>query len=115
MQAAYDLLWGSPGVANTIRQEGSGCEKMTNADLISIAGYIAVVQAGGVAKGGCGWYPGRYMLCMHCSSVHMHECIEQCKLDVHDALVVNCQFFHESSIGVCMQVLCVCLCSYYCA
>jgi hypothetical protein len=60
MQAAYDLLWGSPGVANSIRAV-LGCENMTNADLISIAGYVAVVQAGGVAKGGCGWYPGRYI------------------------------------------------------
>jgi hypothetical protein len=59
MPAAYDLLWGSPGVATTIRGV-PGCENMTDADLISIAGYVAVVQAGGSAKGGCGWYPGRY-------------------------------------------------------
>jgi hypothetical protein len=59
MQAAYDLLWGPPGVAATVRSV-QGCENMTNADLISIAGYVAVVQANGSAKGGCGWYPGRY-------------------------------------------------------
>jgi hypothetical protein len=34
---------------------------MTDADLIQIAGYVAVVKAGGAPKSGngCGFYPGR--------------------------------------------------------
>lgn len=58
MQPAYNLFWGEPAAAATIRAE-PGCAKMSYADMISIVGYVAVVQAGGTARGGCGWYPGR--------------------------------------------------------
>jgi hypothetical protein len=63
MQAAYDLLWGSSNLAAVIRSSAAGCARMSNADLISIAGYVAVVMSGGTATSGsdagCGWYPGR--------------------------------------------------------
>jgi hypothetical protein len=58
MQKAYDFLWGTQHLAAEIRKEPL-CTKMTDADLISILGYVAVVQAGGCAGKGCGWYPGR--------------------------------------------------------
>jgi hypothetical protein len=58
MQNAYDLLWGSKNLAATIKAT-PGCSKMTNADLISIVSYVAVVRSKGGAKAGCNWYPGR--------------------------------------------------------
>jgi hypothetical protein len=58
MQKAYDFLWGTQHLAAEIRKEPL-CTKMTDADLISILGYVAVVQAGGCDGKGCGWYPGR--------------------------------------------------------
>jgi hypothetical protein len=56
MQDAYNLLWGDRNLAAQIRSNTYGCSKMTDADLISIVGYVAVVMSGG---GGCNWYPGR--------------------------------------------------------
>jgi hypothetical protein len=60
MQGCYNLLWGSKSLNDKIRAT-PGCSKMTDADLIQIAGYVAVVKAGGAPKDGkgCGFYPGR--------------------------------------------------------
>jgi hypothetical protein len=59
MQKAYNFLWGTQGLADKIRASESGCANMSNADLISIVGYVAVVQSGGAPECGCNWYPGR--------------------------------------------------------
>jgi hypothetical protein len=59
MQKAYNFLWGSHGLADEIRASEPGCAYMSNADLISIVGYVAVVQSGGAPDCGCTWYPGR--------------------------------------------------------
>jgi hypothetical protein len=59
MQKAYNFLWGSHGLADEIRASEPGCAYMTNADLISIVGYVAVVQSSGAPDRGCNWYPGR--------------------------------------------------------
>jgi hypothetical protein len=58
MQEAYNLLWGDRNFAAQIKGT-YGCSRMTDADLISIVGYVAVVMAGGGTKKGCNWYPGR--------------------------------------------------------
>eukprot|EP00953_Heterococcus_sp_UTEX-ZZ885_P018739 10467-Heterococcus_DN1.PRE.5 len=59
MQKAYNFLWGSHGLADDIRASEPGCAYMSNADVISIVGYVAVVQSGGAPDCGCNWYPGR--------------------------------------------------------
>lgn len=58
MQLCYDFLWGSNGDSGLRKQILAipECTKMTNADLIQIAGYVAVVKGGGAS---CSFYPGR--------------------------------------------------------
>ena len=58
MQGCYNLLWGTSGLNDKIRAT-RGCSKMSDADLIQIAGYVAVVEAGGSPPSGCGFHPGR--------------------------------------------------------
>jgi hypothetical protein len=53
MQEAYNLLWGEKNFAVQIRSNTYGCSKMTDANLISIVGYVAVVMSGGGTKKGC--------------------------------------------------------------
>jgi hypothetical protein len=59
MQGCYNLLWGASGLNDKIRASTPGCSQMSDADLIQIAGYVAVVKAGGAPPAGCGFYPGR--------------------------------------------------------
>jgi len=55
MQMCYDFLWGSNNLSQKIRAVPT-CAKMSNADMIQLVGYIAVIKTGGVS---CPFYPGR--------------------------------------------------------
>ncbi|KAG5183770.1 heme peroxidase [Tribonema minus] len=61
MRPLYEFLWGKDGqsgAAAAVRAYGN-CYRMTNADMLSIMGLLAVKVTGGTPVGGCGWYPGR--------------------------------------------------------
>eukprot|EP00953_Heterococcus_sp_UTEX-ZZ885_P031257 16421-Heterococcus_DN1.PRE.1 len=68
MKSVYNLLWDSAGpkLADKIRASvpytsdtSPGCKNFSDADLIQILGYVAVVKTGGTATGGCMFRPGR--------------------------------------------------------
>eukprot|EP00611_Tribonema_gayanum_P003721 TRINITY_DN12970_c0_g1_i1.p1 TRINITY_DN12970_c0_g1~~TRINITY_DN12970_c0_g1_i1.p1 ORF type:complete len:471 (+),score=125.74 TRINITY_DN12970_c0_g1_i1:64-1413(+) len=60
---ANSLLFGvqgDSGVATVIRKDKNKvCARMPDADIISIAGMVALIRRGALPSGGCTWYPGR--------------------------------------------------------
>ncbi|KAG5185017.1 hypothetical protein JKP88DRAFT_255195 [Tribonema minus] len=51
---------GDSGMAPAIRGDRNKvCAKMPDADIISIAGMVALIRRGALPTGGCTWYPGR--------------------------------------------------------